>query len=65
MMPTDSKTANLNLKVSEDERWAFKELCVKHRMSQVDGFRMAAQLLRAHLDAAEKDAGGLMNSSSG
>lgn len=40
--------ANLNLKVSENERWAFKEWCVKHRISQVDGFRRAFELLRKH-----------------
>lgn len=45
-----SKISNLNLKVTEDERWAFKELCVRHRMSQVDGFRLAARLLEEHLD---------------
>ena len=44
------KYANLNLKVSEEERWGFKEFCVKHRMTQVDGFRMAFELLKAHLD---------------
>ena len=54
-MATDSKTANLNLKVSEDERWAFKELCVKHRMSQVDGFRLAAKLLADHLETMGDD----------
>lgn len=46
-----SKIANLNLKITEDERWAFKELCVRHRMSQVDGFRLAARLLEDHLEA--------------
>ena len=40
--------ANLNLKVSEDERWAFKEWCVKNRISQVDGFRRAFELLKRH-----------------
>ncbi|MFN4060389.1 MAG: hypothetical protein ACK4IA_06490 [Paracoccus hibiscisoli] len=40
--------ANLNLKVSEDEKWAFKEWCVKHRISQVDGFRRAFELLKEH-----------------
>lgn len=43
-----SGLANLNLKVSEDERWAFKEWCVKHRVSQVDGFRRAFELLKRH-----------------
>lgn len=40
--------SNLNLKVSEDERWAFKEWCVMHRVSQVDGFRRAFELLKRH-----------------
>lgn len=40
--------ANLNLKVSEDERWAFKEWCVRHRISQVDAFRRAFDLLKRH-----------------
>ncbi|WP_375263460.1 hypothetical protein [Palleronia sp.] len=53
-MPDDRKRmANLNLKISEDERWAFKELCVPHRMSQVDGFRLAVTLLKKHLDEAD------------
>jgi len=49
-----TKVSNLNLKISEDERWAFKELCVRHRMSQVDGFRLAARLLEDHLEKQEK-----------
>jgi hypothetical protein len=49
MAEDNGKPANLNLKVTEEERWAFKELCVKHRMSQVDGFRLAFELLRDHL----------------
>ena len=40
--------ANINLKVSEDERWAFKEWCVNNRVSQVDGFRRAFELLKRH-----------------
>lgn len=40
--------ANINLKVSEEERWAFKEWCVTHRISQVDGFRRAFELLKRH-----------------
>lgn len=47
------KLANLNLKITEDERWAFKELCVKNRMSQVDGFRLAFELLKQSLDEKE------------
>ena len=49
-----AKIANLNLKITEDERWAFKELCVRHRMSQVDGFRLAARLLEDHLEKNKK-----------
>ena len=49
-----AKLANLNLKITEDERWAFKELCVRHRMSQVDGFRLAARLLEDHLEKNKK-----------
>lgn len=41
-----ARLANLNLKLTEDERWAFKEWCVKHRISQVDGFRRAFALLQ-------------------
>ena len=37
---------NINLKVSEDERWAFKAWCAQHRMSQVDAFRRAFVLLK-------------------
>lgn len=43
-----SGLANINLKVSEDERWAFKEWCVNNRVSQVDGFRRAFELLKRH-----------------
>ena len=44
------KISNLNLKVTEDERWAFKEFCVRHRMSQVDGFRLAFELMKKHFE---------------
>ncbi|WYK06545.1 hypothetical protein DWF04_016910 [Cereibacter sphaeroides f. sp. denitrificans] len=40
------KSANLNLKITEDERWAFKAWCAQHRMSQVDAFRKAFALLK-------------------
>lgn len=50
MVDDAAKLSNLNLKITEDERWAFKELCVRHRMSQVDGFRLAARLLEQHLE---------------
>ena len=38
--------ANVNLKVTEDEKWAFKEWCVHHRVNQVDAFREAFALLK-------------------
>ncbi len=53
-----AKLSNLNLKITEDERWAFKELCVRHRMSQVDGFRLAARLLEQHLETKTKSSEG-------
>ena len=53
-----TKLSNLNLKITEDERWAFKELCVRHRMSQVDGFRLAARLLEHHLESKTKSSEG-------
>jgi len=58
-MANDSaKLSNLNLKITEDERWAFKELCVRYRMSQVDGFRLAARLLEDHLETNKKKSEG-------
>jgi len=49
--PRDETTptcyANVNLKVSEEEKWAFKEWCVRHRLTQVDAFREAFALLQA------------------
>ena len=53
-----AKLSNLNLKITADERWAFKELCVRHRMSQVDGFRLAARLLEDHLETNKKKSEG-------
>ena len=44
-------TVNLNMKVTEDERWFFKEFCARHRMSQVDAFREAFALLQEKRDA--------------
>lgn len=58
MTDDGAKLSNLNLKVTEDERWAFKELCVRHRMSQVDGFRLAARLLEDHLEPRTKSSEG-------
>lgn len=53
-----TKLSNLNLKITEDERWAFKELCVRYRMSQVDGFRLAARLLEDYLESKTKSCEG-------
>jgi hypothetical protein len=48
--PKDDQTttayANVNFKVTEEEKWAFKELCVHHRVTQVDAFREAFVLLK-------------------
>lgn len=38
---------NINLRVKEEERWAFKAWCAEHRISQVDAFREAFDLLKA------------------
>jgi len=38
--------ANINLKVGIEEKWTFKEWCVHHRMTQVDAFREAFELLK-------------------
>ena len=38
--------SNVNLKVTEEEKWAFKEWCVHHRVTQVDAFREAFELLK-------------------
>lgn len=54
-MPDErEKLANLNLKVTDDERWEFKEFCVRHRMSQVDGFRLAFDLMKKHFEAKDE-----------
>jgi hypothetical protein len=39
-------------------RWAFKEFCVRHRMSQVGGFRLAVRLLEDHLETNKKKSEG-------
>lgn len=54
-MPEEqSKSANLNLKITEDERWDYKAFCVQHRMSQVDGFRLAFKLMKDHFSEEDK-----------
>lgn len=42
--------ANINLKVTEEEKWAFKAWCAQNRMTQVDAFRKAFGLLREALE---------------
>ncbi len=51
--PTESKPvgaggrrAQLNLTITEDEAWAFREWCVRHRMKQQDAFRRAFEFLK-------------------
>jgi len=41
-------TSNINLRVSEQERWNFKAWCAQNRLSQVDAYREAFRLLREH-----------------
>lgn len=48
-----SKFSNVNLRVTEDERWEFKSWCSAHRMSQVDAFREAFDLLKKSRDGHE------------
>lgn len=52
---TRAAHGNINLRVTDEERWAFKAWCVEHRLSQVDAFREAFALLRA---AKSKETGG-------
>jgi len=47
---------NLNFKVTEEEKWAFKELCARHRLSQVDALRRAIALLERELENRGRDA---------
>lgn len=47
--------ANVNLKVSEEEKWAFKEWCVHHRITQVDAFREAFALLKKKHAGEDKE----------
>lgn len=42
-----SEIVNLNFRIPESEKWAFKEFCAKHRMSQVEALRSGNALLRA------------------
>jgi len=42
-------SANINLKVGIEEKWNFKEWCVRHRITQVDAFREAFELLKKNM----------------
>lgn len=46
--------ANINLKVGMEEKWSFKEWCVRHRLTQVDAFREAFELLKEKHDREDK-----------
>lgn len=41
------RLSNVNLRVAESERWAFKAWCAENRMSQVEAFREAFAVLGA------------------
>jgi len=41
-----SPNANINLKVTDAEKWAFKTWCAQNRMTQVEAFRRAFSLLK-------------------
>jgi hypothetical protein len=43
---TSGASASINLKVTEEERWAFKAWCAQNRMTQVEAFRKAFDLLK-------------------
>lgn len=44
---SEHRLGNINLRVTEDERWSFKAWCVENRMSQVEAFREARHVLEA------------------
>lgn len=50
----DTLYANINLKVGVKEKWDFKEWCVRHRLTQVDAFREAFELLKEKHDREDK-----------
>jgi hypothetical protein len=39
--------ATINLTVTDELKWTYKEWCTRHRMSQVDAFKEAFELLQA------------------
>lgn len=40
------RRAQLNLTLTDNEIWEFREWCVRHRIKQQDAFRMAFKLLK-------------------
>ena len=44
---TTERLSSINLKVSQEERWAFKAWCAQSRMTQGEAFRRAFELLQA------------------
>lgn len=45
----EGERANITLTVSEDMRWEYKQWCAKHRISQVDAFHKAFELLKREM----------------
>ena len=45
--PAAQAFANINIKVTEEEKWAFKTWCAQNRMTQVEAFRRAFDHLRS------------------
>lgn len=45
--PAAQAFANINIKVTEEEKWAFKTWCAQNRMTQVEAFRRAFGILKA------------------
>jgi len=39
--------ATINLTVTDELKWAYKEWCTRHRLSQIDAFKEAFELLQA------------------
>lgn len=44
-----TRRAQLNITITEDELWAFREWCVRHRIKQQDAFRRAFELLKSEI----------------
>lgn len=48
--PAAQAFANINIKVTEEEKWAFKTWCAQNRMTQVEAFRRAFGMLKSSED---------------